>query len=640
MLHTSRTSLPRMAFLRFESVRRLITLSAAIASLSCGGDDPTAPREPLPDNTPVLTSLSPEDVPVGVPGVTVTLTGTNFVPGSSVAFNSGVPGRNFAPLVGSRSATQLSVTVPSSALEVAGSYQVMVVNPSPGGSSQTRTFTVRAPIPTLTTLSHSTVQAGSLSDTLLLDGTGFYSESMVMLSGAIRAAALVTPIRLRVVLGPNDLNTVRSYDVAVLNPSPGGGVSSSRRLDVIAGVPTLIGLPSEGGTAGQGSFSIAVDGANFVKGSIVQWNGADRPTSFRTPTRLVATISAADAASPGVARINVRTPGTTEASTSVDFTLRVAAPPAIISQLAVDLPANDVVYDSHARFLYASIPSTHGTHGNSVVAIDPETGQVTKSVFVGSEPTQLAISDNGEFLYVSLEGSSTVRRVHLASFVPDLEITLGTGLIAENILVVPGTSRSIVVGKTRPGWFPGHQGVFVYDDGVQRGTSANHTGSTSIAFSGRSATLLYGYNNNSTGYEFTTLAIDARGIREIRMVRELIASFSVRIVGANGRLYGTNGGIVDPELLTRTGSFSGSQLAGTTAVYPDPALGRVFFLSDGVISAFDMNTLRSLGTINAPGTINEDPWTTRLRLVRWGPDGLAYRDGMKVYILRTTLAAR
>lgn len=628
-----------MPSLPVNLVRRLLALAAATASLSCG-DDPTAPPEPLPDGSPVLTSLSPADVVVGVAGVTVTLTGSNFLPGSTVAFNSGIPGRNLAPVVGSRSSTQLSVTLPSSALEVAGSYQVMVVNPAPGGSSETRTFTVRAPLPTLTALSHSTVQAGSLGDTLFLEGTGFYSESMAMLSGAIRTATLVTPTRLRVVLGPNDLSTARRYDVAVLNPSPGGGLSPSRPFDVVAGVPALIGLPSEGGTASQGGFSIVVDGASFIKGSAVQWNGADRPTSFRTPTRLVATISATDAASPGVARITVRNPGAAQVSTAMDFTLRVVAQPAIISQLTVDLPANDVVYDSRAELLYASIPGTSSAHANSIVAIDPETGHVTKSLFVGSEPTQLAIAENGEFLYVSLEGASSVRRVDLATFVPDLEIALGAGLIVENMLVIPGTSRSLVLAKTRPGLFPGHQGVFVYDDGVQRGMSANHTGSTTIAFSGRSAGRLYGYNGNSTGYEFTTMAIDAGGIREIGRVRELIASFYVRLVGANGRLYGTNGVIVDPELLTRTGFFSGSQLGGATAVHPDPSLGRVFFLGDGVISAFDMNTLRPLGTINAPGSIDEHPATTRLRLVRWGPDGLAYRDGTKVHILRTTLAAR
>ena len=65
----------------------------------------------------------------------------------------------------------------------------------------------------------------------------------------------------------------------------------------------------------------------------------------------------------------------------------------------------------------------------------------------------------------------------------------------------------------------------------------------------------------------------------------------------------------------------------------------MFFLSDGLITAFDMNTLRMLGAINAPGTIQEEPSATRLRLVRWGVDGLAYRDGSRVHVLRTPLAA-
>ena len=121
----------------------------------------------------------------------------------------------------------------------------------------------------------------------------------------------------------------------------------------------------------------------------------------------------------------MRTPGTAQLSAATDFTLRAVAPAAIISHRAVDLPANDVIYDWHAKLLYASIPSTNGGHAKSIVALDPETGQVAKSVVVGSEPTRLAISDNGEFLYVSLEGASSVRRVNLATCICKL-VKMGT----------------------------------------------------------------------------------------------------------------------------------------------------------------------------------------------------------------------
>src|SRR4029079_17511347 len=62
----------------------------------------------------------------------------------------------------------------------------------------------------------------------------------------------------------------------------------------------------------------------------------------------------------------------------------------------VSLPANDLAYDPTTGKIYASVPGSAGSIGNSITAIDPETGQVGASVFVGSEPGKLAISDQGQ----------------------------------------------------------------------------------------------------------------------------------------------------------------------------------------------------------------------------------------------------
>jgi hypothetical protein len=320
--------------------------------------------------------------------------------------------------------------------------------------------------------------------------------------------------------------------------------------------------------------------------------------------------------------------------------VRTLAPAAVTSERAVDLAANDVISDSVSALLYASVPSTDGVYGNTIVAIDPATGQITKSVFVGSEPEIMAVSDDGQYLYVSLRGSSSVRRVNLATFTAGLEFALGNGSIVEEMLVVPGSPRKVVLSKRNVCCSPRHEGVFVYDDGVQQGTSTpGHTGSNAIAFSGRSATFLYGYNNETTDFGFRTMVIDASGIRVTHTTGGLIGSFYTRIMGGGGRVYSTNGAIIDPELRVRTGGFSGTGLDGTTGLHVDPALGRVFFLTSGIIRAFDINTMQEIGAINAPGTIGDHPAVARLRLARWGVDGLAYRAGTKVYILRTTLAA-
>lgn len=67
------------------------------------------------------------------------------------------------------------------------------------------------------------------------------------------------------------------------------------------------------------------------------------------------------------------------------------------------LPVNDFEFDRHSGKIYPSVPSRAGALGNRIVQIDPKTGALGPSVFVGSEPFNLAVSDDEEFLYVGLD---------------------------------------------------------------------------------------------------------------------------------------------------------------------------------------------------------------------------------------------
>src|SRR5207248_3151798 len=61
------------------------------------------------------------------------------------------------------------------------------------------------------------------------------------------------------------------------------------------------------------------------------------------------------------------------------------------------------------RKIYASIHSTASqVTGNSLVALDPATGSVSTPVNIGSEPTLLAESDDGKYLYIGHKGSLSV----------------------------------------------------------------------------------------------------------------------------------------------------------------------------------------------------------------------------------------
>ncbi|MBF8281811.1 MAG: cell surface receptor IPT/TIG domain protein [Anaerolineales bacterium] len=74
------------------------------------------------------------------------------------------------------------------------------------------------------------------------------------------------------------------------------------------GLPVISGLSPGTAQAGGPGFNLTVNGSNFAPGSVVQWNGGSRTTTFVGPTQLTAAIPAADIAAVITATITVFTP--------------------------------------------------------------------------------------------------------------------------------------------------------------------------------------------------------------------------------------------------------------------------------------------------------------------------------------------
>lgn len=73
-------------------------------------------------------------------------------------------------------------------------------------------------------------------------------------------------------------------------------------------MPVATGLSPTSAQAGGAAFTLTITGAGFVPGSTVQWNGAARPTTYVSDTRLTAAIPTTDLATVGVAEVTVVTP--------------------------------------------------------------------------------------------------------------------------------------------------------------------------------------------------------------------------------------------------------------------------------------------------------------------------------------------
>ena len=72
--------------------------------------------------------------------------------------------------------------------------------------------------------------------------------------------------------------------------------------------PVASSLSPSAVIAGDPDFSLTVNGSGFVYGSVVRWNGDDRPTAFVSASKLIASIAASDIVAAGTAAITVFTP--------------------------------------------------------------------------------------------------------------------------------------------------------------------------------------------------------------------------------------------------------------------------------------------------------------------------------------------
>jgi hypothetical protein len=304
----------------------------------------------------------------------------------------------------------------------------------------------------------------------------------------------------------------------------------------------------------------------------------------------------------------------------------------------LNLPTNDLVLDPVRTVVYASVPSTAITYGNSVLRIDPPSATPTGTVVVGSQPGALAISDDGSLLYVGLNGSDSVLAMDLASGYTGPSVDLGAssvgGRTAGQIRVVPGSPNRYVVSR-RQGSQSDFGGLAVYDGTTLIGEWNGFVGGESITFV--TPTLLYGFNNETSGDDLVRFTVNSAGITEGTDLMTFILGAN-SITSQGGWVFANNGQTVDGATMRLVGQYSAY---GT--VWPSPDGANVWFLAAPVpgypgpsvptLEDFDRTTFllhRSIGLPASTVPLNTFPAS----LFGWSSSGFAFRTTTSVCSVR------
>jgi YVTN family beta-propeller protein len=519
-----------------------------------------------------------------------------------------------------------------------GTATVQVADPAPISlTSNSLSFNITVPVPTITAVNPAGAVVGSGATTITLTGQNYVSGSVVLAGATQLATTFVSGTSLRATLPSSLLATVTTLSLTVSNPAPQAATSQAFPFSVTTPPPPSIGtLSPSSTTTGAPSFTMTITGQNIVTGTVVQFNGTTLTPITQTSTMLAVIVPATLVATAGTYPVNLVSPGIGGSgpvtSNSLDFTVN----PLPNGEFIVSQAANDIAADPVRPLLYASVPSTAAANGNSIVVIDPATGRITKTVSVGSEPNHLAISDDGQYLYVSLDGSSQVERYILPDLTLDFTVSLGAdpffgANVALDLGVALGSPHVWAVTSGNLSVSPAAQkGVQIYDDATPRGASVGrnspHGGFDLLLGTivwGKDSSVLYGANNESTGFDLYVLPITSSGVGTITDYGGAMSGFNnghIHFESKTGLVYGDNGHAVDPSNGNAAGQFAYSGPMTT-----DGVLNAAFFVNTGtssnalIMASFDLGKYTPLNTFNVPSMIG-----TPVRLERWGVNGLAF----------------
>ncbi len=499
-----------------------------------------------------------------------------------------------------------------------------------GGTSQSLDNQPPPPAPTSTPtiilISPNSVVAGGAAFTLTINGTNFVAASTANFGGAAPTTTFVNSTQLTAAIPASSIASTGTLAVTVTNPAPGGGTSNPMNFAVTSGinsVPTINSFFPSCVPAGEQLVNSAdnqlwVYGLNFVAGSVVRWNGTDRPTTLDADSQgtiLTAQISASDIAAAGTATVTVfNPPPNGGSSNSLTFTTTTGG-----------VDPQSIAVDSAGKFAYvADAVCDGGVVGYvSMYTINPATGALASiGPPVSSQDTgtdSVAVDPFGKFAYVANWGDWD----DSAGSISVYTINATTGALTSIGTTGGDGPLSVVAGPSgKFAYVPNRDGVAIYTINATTGAltfigTIAVEGSVALDPSGKFAYVATASDTLGSAGNVSMYTINATtgALTSIGTVAAGTNPGSMAVDPTGKSAYVTNSGSNDVSMYTinpTTGALAsiGTVAAGTDptcmAVDPTGKFAYVTNSSSNDVSMYTINTttgaLTPIGTIAAGST--------------------------------------
>ncbi len=261
---------------------------------------------------PTLTSISPASGN-RLQTLDVVFTGTDF--GSGVAVNVGAGITVNSTTVSSATSLTANITITGTAATGARGFSV--------GNSNSQTFTVNNPAPTITSMNPIAGNVGQTLD-MVFTGTNFFSDATTVNFGSgitVNSITVTSTTSLTANIIITAAAATGARNVSVTNSTPGGGTSTNQTFTVQPQTVALTGISPNTGNRLQ-TLNVGFTGTNFSSGMSVNV-GADiivNSSSVTNTTSLTANLMITAAATTGPRNFSIGT------SNSLTFTVNNPAP--------------------------------------------------------------------------------------------------------------------------------------------------------------------------------------------------------------------------------------------------------------------------------------------------------------------------
>jgi hypothetical protein len=507
------------------------------------------------------------------------------------------------------------------------SYRVRATDAAGNLSSYSNTASATTPgAANITSLNPA---SGSVGTSVTITGTGFgpgQVNSTVSFNGTPAFPTTSWSDTSIVVPVPNGATT--GNVVVTVGSLPSNGVNFS--VTPPPPPPSITTVSPSSAVVGGGPLTITVTGTNFVSSAVVQWNGNALATTFLSTTQLQAIVTSSNIASAGAAKVTVSNTSAGGVSNSSTFFVGTTGG-SNFATIVVNQAAKDIVYDPKNQVFYLSVPGTAAINPNTIAVLDPAMAAITFTQPAGNNPNVLAISDDSQFLYAGIDGTSTVQRFILPGLAPDISYPLGTSqydgpYFALDLQVAPGAPHTLAVTLGNSNVSPAaNGGITIFDDATARPTKAPGFGGTGNLFDslqwGPNASTLFASNTETSGYDFYTLSVNSNGVTLNQDFRGTFtrSGDNIHFDPGTNLIYSDEGHVINPSTGLPAGNFNATGVAAVDSMLNTAFIASGNASSSVTIQSFDLTHFTLINTVTIPNVTGPP-----LHLIRWGQNGLAF----------------